>query len=191
MRIILGSASPRRRVILSEMGYAFEVMEADIDERSIRYDDPRRLTLALANAKADAIVPRVRGTAFIVTSDLVVVWRGKIREKPCNLKEAKDFLRSYGAAPAAIIVAVVVSDTATGRRYAGMDTATIYFRSIPEVVIAQLVEDEKTFSLAGGFTVNEPLLQPYIERIEGEVDSILGLPKLLTKRLLDEAIHSK
>ena len=59
MKIILGSASPRRAQILKEMGYEFEVVKPDIDEKAVRDDDPQRLVLALANAKADAVLEQM------------------------------------------------------------------------------------------------------------------------------------
>lgn len=53
MKIILGSQSRSRRKVLEKLGYEFEVMPADIDEKAIRFDDPTKLTLVLARAKAD------------------------------------------------------------------------------------------------------------------------------------------
>jgi len=61
MKIILGSASARRKDILQQMGYEFEVMSANIDEKAIRFDDPKKLTLAIVNAKADALEKIKRG----------------------------------------------------------------------------------------------------------------------------------
>ncbi|XP_024989759.1 maf-like protein DDB_G0281937 isoform X4 [Cynara cardunculus var. scolymus] len=58
-KIILGSSSMARRKILAEMGYDFTVMAADIDEKSIRTKKPEDLVLALAEAKADAIISRL------------------------------------------------------------------------------------------------------------------------------------
>jgi septum formation protein len=73
MHIILGSQSHGRRELLSAMGYAFAVMPAHIDERTIRAEDPGALTLALAHAKADALLPHIHEPALLITSDQVVV----------------------------------------------------------------------------------------------------------------------
>nr|AEV89965.1 Maf-like protein [Humulus lupulus]AEV89966.1 Maf-like protein [Humulus lupulus]BAF85812.1 putative Maf-like protein [Humulus lupulus] len=58
-KIILGSSSVARRKILAEMGYDFAIMTADIDEKSIRKEIPEELVVALAEAKAAAILPRI------------------------------------------------------------------------------------------------------------------------------------
>jgi septum formation protein len=73
MHIILGSQSQGRRELLSAMGYAFAVMPANIDARVIRSEDPGVLTLALAHAKADALLPQIHEPALLITSDQVVV----------------------------------------------------------------------------------------------------------------------
>lgn len=60
MRVILGSSSPWRKEVLKILGYEFDCMSPDIDEKSIRDSDPHKLTLKIAHAKADALLPQVQ-----------------------------------------------------------------------------------------------------------------------------------
>ena len=80
MKIILGSQSAGRKKVLEGMGYEFETMSADIDERAIRLEDPVKLTLALAVAKSEALLPKIKNDegVILITSDQVVVCNGKI-----------------------------------------------------------------------------------------------------------------
>jgi septum formation protein len=172
------------------MGYAFAVMPAHIDERAIRSEDPGALTLALAHAKADALLPQIHEPALLITSDQVVVWQGKIREKPAHAEEARAFLRGYADGPAETVTAVVVTNTATGVRQQGVDVATVWFRRIPEEVIAQAIAQEEVFAHAGGFSITDPLLEAYIERVDGTTESVIGLPTALTRRLIRAAMAS-
>jgi septum formation protein len=190
MHIILGSQSQGRRELLSAMGYTFTVMPADIDERAIRAEEPGALTLALAHAKADALLPQIHEPALLITSDQVVVWQGKIREKPAHAEEARAFLRGYAEGPAETVTAVVVTHTATGVRQQGVDRATVWFRRIPEGVIAQVIARGEVFAHAGGFSITDPLLEPYIERMDGTAESVIGLPTALTRRLIHAAMAS-
>uniref|UniRef100_A0A453H9F8 Maf-like protein n=1 Tax=Aegilops tauschii subsp. strangulata TaxID=200361 RepID=A0A453H9F8_AEGTS len=112
-KIILGSSSPARRAILSDMGYEFATMSADIDERAIRREKPEELVKALAEAKADAIkLNLVDGCAdrdirdpptLLITSDQVVVSKGVIRERPRSMEEAREFIkgneRAFSSSP--------------------------------------------------------------------------------------------
>ena len=116
MKIVLGSASKRRQRILHEMGYEFDVMTADLDEKSIRHHDPKQLTLILAHAKADALLPRLTQDVLLITSDLVTVFEGKILEKPETKEEAIETLKSYGDRPIETVCAVVVTNTKTRER---------------------------------------------------------------------------
>jgi septum formation protein len=190
MHIILGSQSHGRRELLSAMGYAFAVMPAHIDERAIRSEDPGALTLALAHAKADALLPHIHEPALLITSDQVVVWQGKIHEKPAHAEEARAFLRGYAEGPAVLVTAVVVTNTATGVRQQGVDRAMVWFRRIPEEVIDQVIAREEVFAHAGGFSITDPLLEAYIERVDGTVESVIGLPAALTRQLLRAAMAS-
>jgi len=101
------------------MGYRFETMAADIDEKAIRHDDPRRLTLLLAHAKADALLPRIH-TGLLITSDQVVMCNGAMLEKPDNSEEARRYLEGYAQFPAETVTAVVVTNAGIHMRAEGV-----------------------------------------------------------------------
>ncbi|CAN1255679.1 7-methyl-GTP pyrophosphatase [Linum perenne] len=105
-KIILGSASMARRRILTEMGYEFTLMTADIDEKSIRKDKPEELVMALAEAK-------------------VVVYKGIVREKPTSPEEAREFIKGYSGGHAGVVGSVLVTNLATGSKKGGWESAEI------------------------------------------------------------------
>ncbi len=72
---------------MESMGYDFEVMASDIDEKKIRFDDPKKMTLALAVAKAENLLAKIKEPAILITTDLVVICSNKIREKPENAEQ--------------------------------------------------------------------------------------------------------
>lgn len=177
--------------MLERAGYEFEVMVADIDEKAIRRDDPRKLTLALAHAKADALAQKIHESALLVTSDQIVVWNGEIREKPEGPEQAREFLSGYAEHPAETVTAVVVTNVKTGKRREGVDVARVYFRPVPHDVIERFVASGDPFTHAGGFSIENRLLQPYIARIEGGEDSVIGLPLALLERLMQEVSENE
>lgn len=185
--VILGSQSYCRKAVMDEHNMLFSVLTADIDEKAIRFDDPTELTLTLAKAKAAAILPKITEPVLLVTSDQVVVYQGAIREKPETDEEVRQFLRSYAQNPAETVTSVAVTNTATGKQFTGTDIAKIYFKPIPEAVIEEYIASKDPFLQAGAFSHNHPLLAPYVDTIDGEDNSISGLPWALTKQLLIEA----
>ncbi|XP_047155294.1 7-methyl-GTP pyrophosphatase-like [Vigna umbellata] len=195
-KIILGSSSKARREILSEMGYEFTIMTADIDEKSIRREKPEDLVMALAEAKADAIVQRLPtgggleeddSTTLLITADTVVVYRGIIREKPTSEKEAREFIKGYSGSHAAVVGSVVVTNLATGKRCGGWDSAEVYFLEIPDEVIDSLIDEGITFNVAGGLMLEHPLTLPFVDAVVGSTDTVMGLSKALTEKLFLEA----
>lgn len=168
------------------MGYKFEVMVPNIDEKAIRFDNPEKLALALANAKADELLPKIQEDAILITADQVDVCNGQVREKPENEQQAKEFLRSYNQYPVETVTAVVVANTANQKRKEGLDIAKAYFKPLTEEKIEELVSLGNCLSCAGGFCINDPAIKPYIAKVEGDPDSVAGLPKELTERLIKE-----
>lgn len=186
MKLILGSKSYGRKHVLQRAGYEFEVMSADIDEKAIRSDDFEELPLFLARAKAEALVKQIEEPAILITSDQVVVFDGQLREKPETEIQARKYLTSYSGKWLQANTAVVVTNTETGKQAEALDIAKAYINSIPQAVIDQLIHEGKVMYAAGGIIVEHPLIAPYITEIQGSLDSITGLPVLLTKKLIAE-----
>ncbi len=166
------------------MGYEFEVMRPDFDEKSVRHEDPAELVRTLAHRKADVLLPQILEPSILITADTVGICDGKVLEKPVDADEVRAFYKLYENHPCGTVGAVVVTDTATGKRIEGVDIAAVHLAPIPEHVVEALISEGAVFNYAGAITLYEPLLQPYVLKIEGEVESLEGLPKALTMRLL-------
>lgn len=193
--LILGSGSKSRRQILESAGHKFTVFKAEIDEKSLgdrsngSLEGASRLVTLLANAKADALqdkLPqefRVKGN-ILLTADQVVTCRDRIMEKPRDIGEARLFIKDYSKGHISTVGSIALTEPVTGFRVVGVDTATVYFDKIPDAVIESILADGESLNCAGGLMVEHPLLQPYISRIDGSVDSVMGLSlNLLTKLL--------
>lgn len=173
---------------MERKGWSFEVMPADIDEKVIRKEDPKELTMALAKAKAEALRSKINEPSILITADQVVNWNGQILEKPENAEEARKFLRGYAKYPAKTVNALVVTNTSTGKQRGENDVSTVYFRPFPGEVIEKLIEEGNIFSQAGAFSTEDPLVKPLVERIEGTVDSVEGLSIEILERLMKEVV---
>ncbi|KFK31817.1 hypothetical protein AALP_AA6G162400 [Arabis alpina] len=224
-KLILGSSSIARRKILGDMGYQFTLMSADIDEKSIRKEKPEELVLALAEAKADAIVSKLQTTDYedeeestvliasdtaeaimkripvddnieedkstlLVTCDQVVVFEDAVREKPSSVEEAREYIRGYSKGHTATVSSVVVTNLKTGFRKGGVDRVEIYFHEIPDEIIEKLIEEGMVLKVAGALVIEHPLILPLVKEVIGTTDSVMGLPKELTEKLIKEVLGS-
>lgn len=179
------------------MGLEFQVMTADIDERSIRREDPDELVMLLAEAKADAIMSRMNISDYqkegeqptlLITSDIVVVHEGIIREKPSSKEEARQFLKGYSGGHVSTVGGVVVTNLTTGKKLGSLDKAEVYFHDIPDEIIENLIDEGVVFRVAGGLLLEHPLTLPFVEAVVGSSDSVMGLSKDLANKLIHEAL---
>nr|CAB3491750.1 unnamed protein product [Digitaria exilis] len=215
-KLILGSSSVARKHILEEMGLEFQVMTADIDEKSIRRDNPDDLVMVLAEAKADAIMSRLNIADYrkegdqptlLITSDIVclanlcleflchvdfevVVHKGIIREKPTTKEEARQFLKGYSGGHVSTVGSVVVTNLTTGKRLGSLDKAEVYFHDIPDEVIENLIDEGVVFRVAGGLLLEHPLTLPFVEAVVGSSDSVMGLSKEVANKLIHDALST-
>ncbi|KAJ4851467.1 hypothetical protein Tsubulata_014136 [Turnera subulata] len=196
-KLILGSASASRRQILTEMGYEFSIERGDIDEKSIRKDTPEELVVALAEAKANAIVERLQTTGqlkednrttLLLTADTVVVYKGVVREKPISKEEGREFIKGYSGSHAAVVSSALVTNLTTGKRKGGWERAEVYFHEIPDEIIDSVIEEGSTLHVAGGLTLEHPLTSPFVEAVIGGTDTVRGLSKALTEKLISEVL---
>ncbi|XP_075498443.1 uncharacterized protein LOC142536916 isoform X1 [Primulina tabacum] len=195
--IILGSSSLARRQILADMGYHFQIMTADIDEKSIRKEKPEDLVMTLAEAKADAIMLKLQNLdkfavmsspTLLITGDTVVVHEGIVREKPSSSDEARQFIRDYSGGSTRVVGSVVVTNLGTGCRKGGWESAEVYFLDIPDEVIDSLIEEGMILNVAGGLMLEHTLTLPLIDTVIGTADCVMGLSKSLTEKLIQEAL---
>lgn len=158
-------------------------------KKAIRNPDPQKLVLALAHAKADALLSRIHEPALLITSDQVVVCNGEIIEKPESAEEERRFLHLYAEHSSQTITSIVVTNTVTGTRREAVDISTVWFLSFPDDVIERVIEEGKVFAWSGGYCTADASFTPYVKKIEGDPEGIRGLPWNLTKQLLD--CHSR
>ena len=186
MRIVLASSSQYRQKLLREMGFEFEVLAPEIDERAVSISEPERLARTLSEAKAVAVRERLQEPALILAADQVVTCGSELRGKPSSPAEARFFLESAGAAPAQTVSAVTALHTGTGQMVTGVDIVSIVLRPLPPGVIDRLLAEGEVFYCAGGLRIEDPLVQPYVDRLDGTLDSVMGLPQALTRRLMEQ-----
>lgn len=184
--IILGSQSKYRKGVLEELGFEFQTMSADLDEKSIRDDDPSQLVLKLGRAKNDTLKDKIGPNDILITSDQVTVYKGEIREKPISQEEAYKFLTSYSNSDLATHTSLVVFNKANGKQAEGVDIVPVYFNEIPESDIQTLIHQDNILHIGGGFLIEDPILLKHVKKIDGDIKSVMAMPPKLLQQLLKE-----
>jgi septum formation protein len=185
MRIILASQSPRRKYLLEQMGLQFEQIPSNFEEY---FDDTRpveEVVKELGLGKA-LDVAKNNPDAVVIGSDLIVVIDGKQIGKPDTEIEAKQFLRNLSNRKHQLICSVAVVCLDKKHQRVEVETAEVTFDSIPESVIDKYVATGTTYDKAGGYAIQHPLMKPLIAKIEGRLDTIIGLPTNLVSEMLKD-----
>ena len=164
---MLASASTsRRRLCGLAMPEGFQLLDEklkpDIDEKSIRHEDPRKMVVAIAHAKAVKALQMLtdagmeeESPGFVICCDQVIVFDGEVREKPESAEQAKEHLQSYGLAekPAECVCGVVVVNVKTGKTVEGVNEAQQFFKEIPDDVANALIQKGEVMYCSGSFVV--------------------------------------
>lgn len=188
MKIILGSMSKTRKLLLEESGIPVEkVMISDFDEFSIRHDDYAKLPLLLAKAKRDTLLPKIAEEAFLITGDVVLFCGDRLLEKPASIEEEKEFFTYYdGKKECGFVAAITVTNTVTSETKEGVDAGNFILGPFSEQEIEEYIKQGTYMEYAGGFRYQDEQIKPKMVRFNGNLDALMGMPIELTRRFLIE-----
>jgi nucleoside triphosphate pyrophosphatase len=177
LRITLASGSPQRSEILQKLGVEFEVVVPGVDE--LTGGDPEVEVIENARMKALA----VRRDGYVVACDTDVVLDGKALGKPGDEAEAREYLeRMSGRAHTVMSGLVVLRD---GKEKSGLERTSVVFRELTEAEIGRYVRFGEWRGRSGGYAI-QTLGSTLVERIEGSVSNVVGLPVGLLLELAPE-----
>lgn len=188
-RLVLASASPRRRELLAAHGLQFEVVPSDADEVINPAEDPEDVARSLAARKARAVAETlVDEHAFVIGGDtLVVLGEGDAREyleKPADADEARAMLARLSGTTHRVITGVAVwngwkiwSDRAVTR---------VTMRALEDPELDAYVATGEWADKAGGYGIQGEA-DAFVAKLDGPYDNVVGLPVALTLDVLNRA----
>lgn len=177
VKLLLCSASPRRREFLERLGIAFEQTPSHIDEIRREGEAPLSYVLRMAVEKAAACA---RPEALSLAADTIVVLGGEVLGKPRDPSHARRMLGQLSGNEHVVITAVCV-----GERAVAVATK-VKFARLSEAQVRWLAESGEGDDKAGAYAV-QGLAGAFVERIEGSISNVVGLPLSETLQLLAEA----
>ncbi len=182
--VILASASPRRRQLLAEAGYKFTVIRPDIDESSFTTEQiaPCKYAEQLALAKAKSVAQRYPDSA-VIGADTIVDSRGEIIGKPADAKEARLIIQRLFSEPHKVITGLAICRFRDGFEIVTCDSTTVYPKQLSQDQVDEHIESGRWKDKSGAYAIKENG-DEFIERIEGSLTNVMGLPMELLERLI-------
>jgi septum formation protein len=182
--LILASASPRRRQLLSGLGVAFEVIVARVTEYEEPTADPRKMVLHNAALKASWVALRRPG-ALVLGADTTVFIDGKVLNKPKDHAEARRMLRTLAGRTHTVFTGVAVRRAADGlSRDLGV-ASEVTFKALRDADIEDYLSKVETLDKAGAYSVQDHT-DLIIAGYKGSFTNIMGLPIEETKQILTQ-----
>lgn len=186
-RLILASASPRRRELLAQAGYTFEVLPAHVNEDPRPDEDPIAYVVRLARDKALAVYNSLSDpNAIVLGADTTVTLDGHILAKPEDAADAARMLRLLSGRTHRVITGVALA-TAQGAEVAAEVTG-VQFLTLSDDEIGAYVATGEPMDKAGAYGI-QGLAAKWIPRVEGCYFNIVGLPLSLVATMLETAWH--
>lgn len=172
--ILLASKSPRRKQLLSELGFEFEMVLQDIEETYPDDLPKQKVPEYLASKKAAAVAHHLKENQIILASDTIVLMNDSIYAKPKDHDDAFRILKELSNNSHQVITGVCLLSKEKEVTFA--DVSEVHFAPISDEEINFYIKKYKPFDKAGAYAIQEWIGMAKIIKIEGSYHNIVGLP---------------
>ncbi len=177
-KIILASASPRRKELMTMAGLAFDVIVSDCEE-NISYEGPEDMVKKLSLLKAKDVADKIRQTEtdphLVIGADTIVFFHDQILGKPKNTEDAFSMLKAMSGNIHTVYTGVTIIDTANNRTDTFYEETKVEFYEVTDEEIRNYIATGDPMDKAGSYGVQGRGCF-LVKRIEGDYFTVVGLP---------------
>lgn len=186
MKIILGSQSPRRKQLLEELGYTFEVRIKETDESYPAELKKDAIAVYIAQKKAEVLIPDIASDELLITADTIVVLDDEVLGKPSSKEDAIQMLRSLSGKTHAVISGIVIYYK--GKLETDSCTTQVTFKELSDDEILHYVTHHQAMDKAGAYGIQDWIGLIGVKSIEGSYTNVVGLPTFQLQEMLGRMI---
>lgn len=180
--LVLASASPRRKALLAEHGYAFTVLPADVEESAPPHLSPADVVIGNARRKAEAVAERAPGS-LILAVDTEVFFANEVFGKPRDMSEALAMLGRLNGGVHEVFSGVVLLHAASGLASLFVERTRVHFHTRSDEEMRSYLERIGPLDKAGAYAAQDDQ-GGMIARVEGSFTNVIGLPMEALEREL-------
>lgn len=173
-KIILASASPRRKELLEKAGLKFKVVDSNFEEKNDWNLPPHPLAQKLSLEKAKAVYKNYKDS-IVIAADTIVVCDGKILGKPKDGKEAEKMLKFLSGKSHLIITGFTIISNDLGKPITKSQETRVWMKKISKTQIDSYMKTREPFDKAGAYAI-QGKAKKFIEKVEGDLLNAIGLP---------------
>lgn len=173
-KLILASASPRRKELLSLVGLNFDIIPSDANETFLKDETPEEHVLRLSEEKV-SIIAGLNPDAWVLGADTIVIINGKVLGKPVVADEARAMLRKLSGKKHKVITGFTIARKNADVMIRDVVESSVVFKEIPDDEIEWYVKTKEPYDKAGGYAV-QGMGAFFIKEIHGSYTNVVGLP---------------
>lgn len=171
MKIILGSKSPRRKELLNLLGYDFQIVVSDVDEK-VAYSSFKDMVLKIALKKAEAIASNYLDY-LIISADTIVVCGDEVLGKPKDRDDCRRMIKLLQGNTHFVYTAVVLMYQKETKYF--VEETKVWVTKMSDEEIETYINTNEPYDKAGGYGI-QGIFGKYIEKINGDYYNVMGLP---------------
>lgn len=175
--LILASQSPRRKMLLEQVGVPFTVLSSDVDETIDTNAEPAKVVKVLAARKADHAARQLSDnpSAVVLAADTIVVLRNQVLGKPKDRDDAFEMLQMLQNKWHHVMTGIVLIDVATGERLTHVEKTRVRVRPLTSAAIWKYIDSGEPLDKAGAYGI-QGLGALLVEKLDGCYFNVVGLP---------------
>lgn len=173
-KIILGSASPRRKELLTDIGLEFSIQTTDKEEDFPDKLEGKEIAEFLAKQKSEFLSENLTDNYLLITADTIVSFKNELLNKPNNSKEALNTLSKLSGNTHKVITGVSIKSLQ--KEVVFSTTTKVTFKKLSEKEILFYINNYNPFDKAGSYGIQDWIGKIGIENIEGSYSNVVGLP---------------
>jgi septum formation protein len=188
-KVVLASGSPRRKTLLSEIGIVFETITPHVAEIRNMGEEPFAYATRLAKEKALAVAAKLSADSTAIGCDTIVILGDEVLEKPADAKSAEEMLAQLSGNRHIVCSAIALGER-DGWSICGYDTTEVFFKPFTHGQIREYVATGEPMDKAGSYGI-QGMGAFLVDRIDGNLDTVVGLPCDLLNKLARQRLSGR
>lgn len=190
MKIILASASPRRKSLMDVLGLDFEIKVSDCEEKVDKHSNVENIVMSLSLQKAQAVSKYVDSNCLIIGADTVVSYSNEILGKPKDYDDAVRMLKLLSGKTHSVYTGFTLIQTSDGTVVTDYERSDVTFRELSEKQIIDYVNTGEPIDKAGAYSI-QGIASSFVENLDGDYNNVVGLPIYKLSKYLYNSFNIK
>ncbi|MCF6465380.1 Maf family protein [Clostridium sp. Cult2] len=174
-RIILASASPRRKELLLKYNVETIIIESKIDEKISQHETAEQVAMALSFEKANQVARKLNDGEIVIGADTIVICEGEILGKPKDEDEGKNMMKFLSGKEHEVITGLSIIKSNSNLKIIDYEKTIVKFRELTDKKIENYIKTREYIDKAGGYAI-QGLGSVFVEYINGCYFNVIGLP---------------